>query len=338
MRSRVERRLRRIPLRRGDGRNAFSLVELLVSTALLVFLLSIVIGLMSNTSSLWIRHRNQTSAFESANAAFNLFTTSLSQAVLNTYWQVSGNEYARLSELHFIMGPSSDLIGPGANGDNFPGSAVFFQAPLGRVSSKSLSRLPSLVNNLGFFVQHGDNPDIPPFLDSLNIVPSRPRFRLFQWMQPTENLGVYETSAAQSSDDQRLWFRDEVKGGSNMAVLAENVIWLKLMAEYPVSGGGNAETSLYDSRDGSHPERHHQMPPRIRVLMAVIDETSAQRLADKYGDAPPPLAPAAGQFEDTSRLSDDMAEWEAQIKAVDPSINYRMFTTTVSIQNSAWSY
>ncbi len=328
----------RFRLVRNSGQprhRGFSLLELLVSFAVFIVLLGLVTAIMSSASGLWLRHRNQSAAFESANAAFNTLTKSLAQAVLNTYWEVKANRYGRSSELHFAMGSAAELLGSGSALVN-PGDAVFFQAALGRPTSTALKRLPQLLNSIGYFVQFDAGPPLPSFLSTL--AKARYRFRLYEWLQPTENLAVYSSTGTTASE-QRAWFRGDLAGGdlANAAVLAENVIGLVLMAEYPDASGAIVPVFEYDSRDTAAPGSLNQLPPRIRVVMTVIDESSAARLADQYGTSPPPVQPETSWFQNPSNFDQDLGLWESKLKDITPKITYRIFTATVVIQNAKWS-
>lgn len=315
------------------NRRAFTLLELMVSSVIFLLILALVTSIMSGASSLWLRHRSQAAAFESARSAFDTITRSLAQAVLNTYWEVQSGGYGRASELHFVMGPSPEILGQ-SDPATWPGDSVFFQASLGRPADSALKRLPLLLNGSGYFVRFDDGPPVPSFLEP--FTETRNRYRLYEWLQPTERLTVYEPNDATPSG-QRAWFRDEVAAMSSTAVLAENVIGLILLAEYPDSGGGIVPTFDYDSRDASSPGSLHQLPPRLRVIMAVLDEPSARSLADRYGATPPPVFPDASWFRDPARLDDDLDRWEDRLRAISPKIAYRIFTATVSIQNAKWS-
>lgn len=311
----------------------FTLLELMVSCVIFIIIMALVTGMMTSASSLWIRHRSQAAAFEAANAAFGTLTRSLAQAVLNTYWEVQGSRYGRASELHFAMGSATGLLGESSS-SVFPGDAVFFQAPLGRPADTALKRLPFLLNGVGYFVRFDDGPPAPAFLDP--FTEPRPRFRLYEWVQPTEDLGVYAASDG-SQSGQRAWFRGDLADMDNTAVLAENVIGLILLAEYPDANGTIVPVYEYDSRDTASAGSLHQLPPRIRVVMAVIDEPSAQRLADQNGTNPPAVYPDPGWFQDPTAFEADLVRWEDRLKGVQPRIDYRIFTATVSIQNAKWS-
>ncbi len=314
---------------------AFTLLEALVSLAIFGMILALVAGMMNSSSSLWLRHRNQAAAFEAANAAFETIARSLSQAVLNTYWEVSGSTYGRMSELHFAMGNATSLL-ESSSADEYPGKAVFFQAPLGRPASPTLKRLPMLLNSVGYFVRFDDGPELPSFLP---LVKSRDRFRLYQWLEPTENLGVYAFPPDTPAINRRAWFQGDLVGGSmvNTAVLAENVAGLVLMAEYPDADNDIISRFAYDSRDTTDPDSLHQLPPRVRIVMAVIDENSASRLAAQHGSNPPPITPDATWFQDPAEFDGDLDRWEQRLQGITPPVDYRIFTTTVIIQNAKWS-
>jgi uncharacterized protein (TIGR02599 family) len=73
------------PLRDNDHRG-FTLVELLVSTALLTGLVLILVSILDQTQKTWRFTRTKVEQFSGARAAFEAMTRRLSQATLNTYW------------------------------------------------------------------------------------------------------------------------------------------------------------------------------------------------------------------------------------------------------------
>lgn len=325
----------------GYCRRGFTLIEVLVSCAIFVLIIAVITGIINSASSVWVRQRSQSASFEAANAGFLSLTRSLSQAVLNTSWQVTNNQYGRSSDLHFIMGPATDVLGQ-ASAAEFPGSAIFFQAPLGRpsrsgVNSAPLRRLPNLLNGLGYFVRFDEGPAIPAFLNLNQLVKPRHRYRLYEWIQPTEEFSVYHSPGG-SITSQRAWFRTDVAAMRHASVLAENVIGLILLAECPESNGDIVPVYDYDSRDATQSLSLNQLPPRIRVLMAVIDEASARRLAEASGTNEPPVYPDASWFQNPAEFANDLGRWEEKLKAIQPSVDYRFFTATVIIQNAKWSF
>src|SRR6478735_840150 len=131
---------------------AFTLIELLLSMTILTILMLIVTQVIGVVQKTWVRANSRASEFREARGAFDTLARNLSQATLNTYWQsvdplgnatktyqkvgsspnaVLANAYVRQSELQFICGPTSHILGGNANPSDNPGHAVFFQAPLG---------------------------------------------------------------------------------------------------------------------------------------------------------------------------------------------------------------
>ncbi len=163
--------------------SAFTLVELLVSTAIITLIMLVLVGITNQTSQTWRYTTDKIEKFQSARDGFESMTRRLSQATLNTYWDYLGivppsntlaprskiittNEYknfipisyGRMSELRFLSGPmtnspSASLVpgaGNGGGGDDerhWPTHGVFFQAPLGLVTddapTKSALNLPA---------------------------------------------------------------------------------------------------------------------------------------------------------------------------------------------------
>ena len=117
---------------------AFTLVEMLVSMAILSLIVLVLISITSQTAKTWRYTSGKVEEFREARTAFETVTSRLRQATLNTYWDYDNattpTRYERRSELRFISGPvERDLsIGTGPNGSAIT-HAVFFHAPLGMV-------------------------------------------------------------------------------------------------------------------------------------------------------------------------------------------------------------
>lgn len=321
---------------RNRIKRAFTLLELLVSMAVLILILGIATALLGNASDLWMRQRGKAIAFEGANAAFEALTRSLGQATLNTHWgyddPAEPTKFIRESELHFTMGRASDLLGRPES--EVPTMGVFFQAPTGRSSMTANRRLPLLLNGLGYFVYFSDTPDLPPILNG--IVPPHYRFRLMEWQEPTEDLKVY------SSAD---WFKARIFSGgglNNTSVVADNIIGLILMAEYPDENGVLKSSYIFDSRlafskASRQPAESNQLPPRVRVLMVAISEVSAQRQAAIHGTSQPPLIPGPQLFTDPLKFEEDLEAWETALQQAAPPVDYLVFNSVVHIQSAKWS-
>lgn len=314
-------------------RAAFSLLEALVATAVLILLVTVLFSTLDNSSRALRRANAQMEAFQEARTAFDTLVRSLRSATLNTYWEYDNptqpKRYIRQSELHFVARPGS-AAGPGQDG-------IFFQSARSYNTDQGGGRaLTGVLNTCGFYVEFG--PDSPPA-----GIPVRHRHRLRQLLLPGEQMTAYRSGAA---NDFR-WFSDY---WNESATLADNVIlllaWPKLKSPLdPNDPDSDSLTSDYSynsrtgARDDPQPPTANQMPPLIELTMVVIDEASAARM--EAGNAAPAqiTAALAGLFETSTRADyeKDMAELERRLQASVPPIAYRIFHTTLPIEESQWS-
>ena len=152
---------------------AFTLVELMVSTAIIGLIMLVLVQMTNQTSATWKNATEKIEKFQQARDGFEAMTRRLSQATLNTYWDYLDKNgaprdpnvqnaafknfipymYGRASQLRFLSGPMSSPLPPGATTVNSndsalaipasmpiapaditrPGHGVFFQAPFGEV-------------------------------------------------------------------------------------------------------------------------------------------------------------------------------------------------------------
>lgn len=308
------------------GCRAFTLIELLASTALLMLLGVLSYSILASTSSAWKSHKARVGAFEGARAAFESLTTRLSQATLNTYWDYDDpadpQRYFRQSELHFVSGHATSLLPSVGNATL---DAVFFIAPLGFTDNAAFDPLNKMLTACGFYVRFSDDPNRPDFLSGR--IPSRYRFRLFQFLQPGEQLEIY------NSPTGTAWFEDNVASWSFS--MAENVLGLVIRAKYP-TGSGDRMDYNYNSRNGSRTAStpmFNQLPPVVAVTMVVMDEDSARRL--ESGSAPPDVLPAANLFTNPAYYEDDLATWENKLAG--KNVAYRVFSAEIPIRGAKWS-
>jgi len=351
---------------------AFTLVELMVSMAVLSVVGILILTMVSNVSSVTKRARDQVESYQGARAAFEALTRTIAQATLNTYWDYydsngkSANEsgysgtpvkYGRQSELHFRSGPTDSLLGASNGGLTRPTHGIFFQIPGGITSNSTLKQLNNTLNSIGFFLEFGNDDTLrPTFLVGNSFIPKRYRYRLLQMQQATENLQIY------SSSNGTAWFQDPLGFGSitvnasarPVNVLAENVIALvvisKLSSIEDPSGAALVKTDYnYDSRAAKSYSATsaggtsmsgttlHQLPPLVEVIMVVIDETSAQRLAEQNGSTEPDL----GQ-KDLFKTINSSADVDADIDRLEKNLilkklNYRIYRSVVGIRGAKWS-
>jgi uncharacterized protein (TIGR02599 family) len=338
-----------------SGGRGFTLVELLLSMGVLAVLMLLIVQVIGQTSDVWRNTTAKADQFREARDAFEAISRNLSQATLNTYYDyynASGEprakaspfdpfvpyRYGRYSELRFQTGQAATLIGGAAN--VFPTHAMFFQAPLGFSNVAANTGLQNLLNNWGYYIEFRPDTDRPSFVPG----PNRRRFRLMEFMQPSEELKVYQ------SPDQ--WI-DAVAGGSRSHVIASNIIALVILPKLPSKGAvgdpavdpdGNklAPNYAYNSREVGEGSTNaelnslHQLPPVVEITMVAIDEASASRLELENGDSPPNFG-LASMFQ-TAAPQNRREDLEALVGNLAASrVNYRVFSTEVSIRGAKWS-
>jgi uncharacterized protein (TIGR02599 family) len=216
-------------------RSAFTLVELMVSTALIAVLMLLLLGTVDQTQQVWKRTTAKVAQFQASRAAFEAMTRRLGQATLNTYWRAQdGNSansradflFRRHSELQFVSGHLNDATGksgriPGIFTEQkltglttpteraYPTHGVFFFAPLGVTEESARTAYPTgtVVKGLtrfreldGMVTACGyfvEYGDDPnrPLILPRAVVPARKRFRLMELTVPAEQLTIYNRFA-----------------------------------------------------------------------------------------------------------------------------------------------
>jgi prepilin-type N-terminal cleavage/methylation domain-containing protein len=212
--------------------SAFTLVELMVSTALIALLMLLLLGTVDQTQNVWKRTTAKIAQFQASRAAFEAMNRRISQATLNTYYRATDTSSAnakadflfrRQSELQFLTGHLSDASTksgkvPGIFTSNpaisgltkpveraYPTHGVFFFAPLGITEEPGLGDfkttrrfrgLDAMLTACGYFIEYGDDPWRPKILPLATAtsagVPPRNRFRLMELSVPAEELTVYK--------------------------------------------------------------------------------------------------------------------------------------------------
>lgn len=308
---------------------AFTLLEMLVSFAVLAIILVALASLAGMISRSYRSTMGNLDSFEAARTAFDHLARTLSQATLMSYLgfddPASPTAYELKSDLHFFSGPKSAL---GLSGT---GHAVFFQAPFGSGTAPALQGTDTLLAATGFYVAYGDDPVLPAALDGK--VENRRRYRLFQYAPPRERMRVYEQTLAIhdgviGSDGNFKgpdWFKSDVEQGEFCHPLAENIVFLALL---PIFDGKVAASYTWNSRDGANSATHHRLPHSLRVVLVVIDEASAARLP--ASEAAPEIVPD-GLFVETADYEDDMEKLEKTLADFQPRLNYRIFTAEIGL-------
>ena len=330
---------------------AFSLVELLVAMGILSVLMLMLTVLLDQVQKSYTYSENRIGQFREARVAFDLVTKNVSQASLNTYWDLIDDDedglvdgYYKTSELHFLTMRAEELDS-GLTQEPV-GHAVFFQAPLG--FSTNYRNLNNLFNGRGYFVAFGgDKKFKPSFVKS----PERFRFRLMEFRPPAESNQIFADGKEERDSQERQEFTDWFKQAGNVGEgdfeshlnpLAENIITMVVSPRDSLDSAGRSRRETYseiapeyefDSNDADPDFESYgqQVPPLLRITMVAIDETSAVRLED--GGIAPEVLPT-GVFEDTQDFENDLERIAEFMN--EKSIKYKVFSSIVMLRSSKW--
>jgi len=330
-------------------RSGFTLVELLVSMAVLTLIMAMMFAIISSLQRQTTRSTGNIEAFRAARNAFEAITRRISQATLNTYWAYDDPEtptqYQRRSELRFASGSASDLIGDtSSDGDERFTHSIFFQAPFGEFNDLQLQTLQSALNSWGYYVEYNSDADDLP--STLNLTP-KSRFRLMEMREPSEQLSVYEVTSGDPDTESRDWLTTPMDDADLQHPLVDNVLALVLVPKLssrddPTGLALVAANSnyLYDSSlegQGAIDPFYsslHQIPPLVEVTLVAIDEASAQRL-EQSTDFTQFTDLLSTLFQRPNDFDSDLEALEEELQ--DRRLNYRVFSTEVPIQASKWS-
>jgi uncharacterized protein (TIGR02599 family) len=355
-------------------RSAFTLVELLASTAVIAVLLLVLVSAVSQTGATLRMTTSKTEEFREARTAFETVTRRLSEATLNTYWDYDNptapKRYERRSELRFVCGPAASLLGDTGKAARVS-HAIFFHAPLGltepvpvpTADQPDFRGLENLLNVWGYFVELSDDRAQRPTFLTDAIRPPRHRFRLMECMQPTEKLRTYNytsggtaTAPASISYKGLNWFTDFINlPDAPVHPLAENIVALILtprlskVEESAFNLGADASPLApkysYDSTQTNAEPRlnpKNQLPPVVQVTMVAIDEASASRL--NLGPKSADLFRLNGKFTESKYFTRDLTldptrgpEDSLENRLIDLKAGYRVFSTHVPIRAAKWS-
>lgn len=357
-------------------RRAFTLVELLVSVALLSVLMLVLVSITNATQQTWSYTTSRVEQFREARSAFESMTRRISQATLNTYWdydnEAAPTKYLRQSELRFISGNAEQLTNGAPGSTARPTHAIFFQAPLGFVdpdqnsgASRDLMLLPQLLNTWGFYVEFGDDANSrPPFVNT----PKKYRFRLTEMMEPSETLSLYKYTSGLDPSGQpknltytsRSWIIDPLSATTvSKRPIADNIMALVLLPKLTPSDqkqGNYADGALApeyfysstgkDTNGGTlttvgDPNLNpiNQLPPVVQVTMVAVDETSYKRYQrdQNQPDLTSKLFKTVGSTLDKTKDGYAKDLDTLQQTLTANKLTSRIFSTNVSIKAAKWS-
>ena len=292
---------------------AFTLIELMLSTAVLALLMVLMLTVVSQTQQIWVRSSGKVSQFQASRTAFEAMTRNLSQATLNTYYDLqfdgtTGNTkgYSRRSDLHFVSGKAAQTKFLGNDAATYPTHAVFFQAPLGMsgettgtgtaTEAKKYRTLSNLLSVAGYYVKWGTDQSVPPFIKP-PLFPDRYRYRLMEVIQPAESFGLNDTVRLPKAND---WIQTALgikplptssdtsaPSGSkdSSRALAENIVALIILPK--LSDKDNTAATTFLAKDYEYDSR----PPNtakagIPMVRADIADTDAATLR-QFNQLPP---------------------------------------------------
>ncbi len=339
------------------ARRAFTLVELLISMAIICLIMIMLVQVTGATQRLWVDGRSKASEFRESRTAFESMTRQIGQATLNTYWDYDTpslpSKYIRQSDLHFVVDQASNLL---QLGDPTPTHAIFFQGPIGVDEQKSNDILDDTINAWGYYLDYGSDLSLrPSFLADGQRIPGRIRSRLMEFRQPSERLQVFGLNlrgmTSTTRSDYYTWFSGSTD--SNIVTysshpIAENIIALVISPRLslPLKGGQPdpaeyttvAPNYLYDSREfqwntASDPRvqlSRNQLTPAVQVTMVAIDEIGVQRLGNRAATLVDPT-----WFKQVSSYPTDLKSLTDLL--TNNHANYRVFNANVTIRNSKWS-
>jgi uncharacterized protein (TIGR02599 family) len=360
-------------MRHSKDNMAFTLVELMVATTILIFICMILLSMTQMISKTWTSTTGKVEQFREAREAFESITRRLSQATLNTYWDYerdgSNNptRYIRQSELRFVSGPNIFTSNPFPSTQfNIRNHAIFFQAPLGYATNRSYEILSNMLNTWGYYIRLADDSSFwPSFINSA----ARTRFRLMEMSEPSDSLTLYKfTSGKDAAGDSRNsgrsgtngyigkdWYTVPLANAAYSRVLAKNIIALVFLPKFAAgerrsTGALFADDALaprytYDTTTNivASPEINpkNQLPPVIQVTMVAIDENSAARMSITTRNLL--RSRLANLFQTVGSVTDPtLPGYARDLKALQDwlvarNINYRTFTTSVSLKSAKWS-
>jgi uncharacterized protein (TIGR02599 family) len=332
---------------------AFTLLEVLVTLAVLFVILVAVLQFFDDVDRAW--KSSGSDPFAEAQDAFETVVRNLASATLAPYldyadangnFRTSANfvpdHLARRSDLDFVCGPAAGAAGLlAASNIVTNGSGVFFLAPQGDTQTYAHTGLQRLLNAMGYFVAFGDDETTPGFIQPLS---HRWRWRLKQVLQPAESLQIFALTPP-GTWPSSAWIQPLVPPAASVPVLAENVVTLLVLPLRTASDSGPplAPAFSYDTRDTTNKLTLHQLPPRLFVALVAIDSNSADRLAALDGsNAPLLVSTVFFQHGNPTNTAVQVTQLNADLSALDATlttqkIGHRIFQREILLPSSSWS-
>jgi uncharacterized protein (TIGR02599 family) len=168
-------------------------------------------------------------------------------------------------------------------------------------------------------------------------------------------LTIYKKSSGVAGYKGVEWFSTPLGKGNCGHVLSENVVALVLLPKVPASEDSTGVTLApkysYSTAPVSwpppnpQPATESQLPPLVQVTMVAIDETSANRFQQMSSGASDSVSKlnlnnlfgTAGDVNDNTKpgYANDLKTLTDTLQTL--GLNYRTFTSEVSIRGAKWS-
>lgn len=232
--------------------------------------------------------------------------------------------------------------------------------------------LINLMCGRGYFVEWGSDESFrPAFLSSLTSVPPRFRLRLMEFSPTAEQNLIYNPTIRPIIDHSKMWFQGALGSGvqsggetaANRAVtrpVAENILCLVISPQNSVAAttfaGGTpysiAPQYAYDSTLITNPGAtagtggvqgtRHLLPPILKVSMVALDHLAGEQLSSNQTLRQEVVSAVAGLFTNASQLQSDLDGTPVKPGALEQllitkRLNFRIFTTSISLKQSRWS-
>lgn len=342
-------------------RRGFTLIEVMLSMTILSVIMLVSVQVLDQTQRTWKRGVANIEQFREARMAFESITQNVRQALLNSYLAYQYNDsdtptipssktqapqgYIRQSELQFVTGQASQLLG-GGQAAALSGHAMFFQARLGLSDREGYENLSKLLCGRGYFVMHGTDEAFRP----AHVPDVRSRFRLWEYRPTAEGNEVYSSTAGkwfQSATTGIITAAESAEKPAHSRPIAENIVALIISPQVTqqdalrqkaqpwwIAPAYTYDSTIMANASADSPQgTQHMLPPRVVVTLVALDEASARKLAEQNPDGMPQLIPQ-GAFTKCQDQQADMQALEAALRA--RQLNYRVFSSTITMRNSKW--
>jgi uncharacterized protein (TIGR02599 family) len=310
--------------RRGAaGSKGASLLELLVSMAVVSVLMVLMVQVLSGALRVWTLGRAKMERYRAGREGMVVLEDRLSHVSMAQRWEYEyepgapaiPKAYVAASELRFVCGPAELWLDSQA-GRRLTGHTVMY-ARSGREAGGS--EKGGQMRSGAFFVAYGEEPP-----GGAVGVEKKRRHRLYEVSEPV----VWGEGALFGEG----WRGRGVERGR---MVAENVVLLVVvpMREKVMDNGVLTLGSRFDSA-----EHGHEVPPQVRLILVGIDEASAERL--EAANLLEGLVPGGlfDEWEDAGDLEADLAVLRRRFDGeMGMPVSYQIFDTTVAIPTSRWN-